>query len=101
MITFILAIIQYSETRTMSDFASISERKEEYLSLEVNALSGGVIAEEDIKLGDALEDGKNHIAILFYPADFTVGPREEILQLVDKKEKLDGLKCKVHISNIN
>ncbi len=48
---------------------------------------------KEIKLREYL--GK-YVAILFYPADFTQLPRNEILELVDNHEKLRERGCQVN-----
>ena len=67
----------------------------DYLDIDVQALVGGTISAADLTLGDALSRGRSCAAVLFYPADFSAGVREEILDLADKKDKLEELGCKV------
>jgi len=78
-------------SETPVDRGASAADKEEYLYIETSAaLPDQEIGE--VKLADFQG---SYLAALFYRADFTPGPREEILELMSKQGRFEEVGCKV------
>lgn len=75
----------------LSIIEDVSQFKSDYLDMTLAVLANGEISELSLKrfLG-------KYVVILFYPADFSPMPREEILECMAKFEDFKFANCQVN-----